>query len=121
MDVVFETYDMMLAPTLGRPPVKIGATEPGTTDRIAMKVVNSPLGTAFFSNRKVGQNIVSQLIDSVVGPQILLTAVASITGLPAISVPLFWNNEGLPIGVQFIGRFSDESTLLRLAPQLEES
>ena len=121
MDGLLETYDMLLTPTLGRPPVKIGATAPGLQDRISMKLVNSPIGTALFSNRKMGQNIVSQLIDSVVGPQIPLTAVANITGLPAMSVPLFWTGDGLPIGVQFIGRFCDESTLFRLAGQLEKA
>lgn len=121
MNGLLETYDMLLTPTLGRPPIKIGATEPGLQDRISMKVVNSPIGTALFSNRKMGQNIISQLIDSVVGPQIPLTAVANITGLPAMSLPLFWTDEGLPIGVQFIGRFCDEATLFRLASQLEKS
>ena len=121
MNGLLETYDMMLTPTLGRPPVKIGATEPGPQDRIAMKIVNSPIGAALFSNRKRGRNIVNQLIDSVVGPQMPLTAVANITGLPAMSVPLFWTDEGLPIGVQFVGRFCDEATLFRLASQLEKS
>ena len=45
--------------------------------------------------------------------------VANITGNPAMSVPLWWNADGLPIGVHFLGRFGDEATLIRLASQLE--
>ena len=42
--------------------------------------------------------------------------VANATGNPAMSVPLSWNGEGLPIGVHFLGRFGDEATLLRWPP-----
>ena len=45
--------------------------------------------------------------------------VANITGNPAMSVPLWWNQTGLPVGVHFLGRFGDEATLFRLAAQLE--
>jgi amidase len=45
--------------------------------------------------------------------------VANVTGQPSMSVPLFWNNQGLPIGTMFTGRLGDEATLLRLASQLE--
>jgi amidase len=45
--------------------------------------------------------------------------VANLTGNPAMSVPLFWNGDGLPIGVHFLGRFGDEATLFRLASQFE--
>ncbi len=45
--------------------------------------------------------------------------VANITGNPAMSVPLWWNADGLPIGVHFLGRFGDEASLIRLASQLE--
>jgi amidase len=45
--------------------------------------------------------------------------VANLTGGPAMSVPLWWNDDGLPIGVHFLGRVGDEATLFRLAAQLE--
>ena len=41
------------------------------------------------------------------------------TGLPAMSVPLHWNNGGLPIGVQFAAPFGAEAELIALASQLE--
>ena len=45
--------------------------------------------------------------------------VANLTGSPSMSVPLWWNGDGLPIGVHFLGRFGDEATLIRLAARLE--
>jgi amidase len=43
------------------------------------------------------------------------------TGQPAISLPLARDAGGLPLGMQFVGRFGEEHTLLALAARLEEA
>lgn len=89
----FLTYDVWLTPTVSEPPV--------------------PLGTF----RYLPENPLSILIRAATFAP--FTPICNITGQPAMSLPLFWNEAGLPIGVHFIGRFGDEATLFRLAGQLE--
>ena len=49
------------------------------------------------------------------------TPLINVTGQPAMSVPLYWSADALPIGAQFIGRPFGEATLFRLAAQLEQA
>jgi amidase len=95
MDHFMLDYDVWLTPTLGEPPVPLGTFD---------SPPDNPLQGFFRSAQFVP-----------------FTPVANATGQPAMSVPLFWNDEGLPVGVQFVGRFGDEATLFRLAAQLEEA
>ena len=49
------------------------------------------------------------------------TGAFNATGQPAMSLPLHWSSSGLPVGVQFVGRFAEDATLLQLAAQLEQA
>ena len=91
----FLDYDVLLTPVLAEPPVNIGTFDaPESNPMQAWKRV-----VAFAP----------------------FTAVFNATGQPAMSVPLYWNGDNLPVGTHFIGRFGDEATLFRLAAQLEEA
>lgn len=91
-------FDVLLMPVLAEPP--------------------APLGRWAMSN--------PDFLDYRLGPQGLIryspfTPLANMTGQPAISLPLSMSADGLPIGVQLIGRFGADALLLRLAAQLEQA
>jgi amidase len=92
----FADIDVWLTPTLAEPPVPIGEIN-GTTQDPA---------------------VIAERMVSFIGYP---AWVANVTGNPAVSVPLHWSGQGLPIGVHFLGRFGDEATLIRLAAQLEQA
>jgi amidase len=55
------------------------------------------------------------------GAYVPFAPLQNVTGQPAINLPLHWTAAGIPIGVQFVGTFGDELTLLQLATQLERA
>lgn len=90
-----EGFDLILTPTMATPPLPLGALALDREDRQAQ---------VEDLNRTVG-----------------FTQLPNATGTPAVSLPLFWSDAGLPIGVQLAGRYGDEATLLRVAAQCEEA
>jgi len=88
------TYDMLLTPTLGAPPKRIGELD----------------------QRRPFDEFEDEL-----SRYVPFTPIANFAGTPAMSIPLAWNEAALPIGSHFIGRHGDDATLLALAGQLERA
>jgi len=110
-------YDLILTPTLGKPPVDIGALAPTLVERAFVETVaRTPRGGAVISTFDLIEPLVKKTFDFSA-----YTAPFNTTGQPAMSVPLHWNDEGLPVGSQFVASHGDESTLFALAGQLERA
>jgi amidase len=88
-------YDIWLTPTVGSPALPLGMFKP-TPDEPNRAMTTSMHFLPF-------------------------TMLQNMTGQPAMSVPLYWTDDGLPVGLQFAGPHGDEGLLYRLAAQLEEA
>jgi amidase len=87
-------FDLLLTPTIAEPPPPLGEFD---------SPPDNPLHGLFRA---------AELVP--------FTPPFNVTGQPAISLPLHWNDDGLPIGVQLVARFGREDVLLRVAAQLEQ-
>jgi amidase len=88
-------WDVLLSPTMQISPTALGSFDPSPDDP------GRPI--------RIAQSFVA------------FTRTQNITGDPAMSVPLYWNGDNVPIGVQFAAPFGAEATLFRLAAQLEQA
>ena len=91
----FLDFDLLITPTVPVPPMPLGLLSPSREDAGAQW-------------RDVMRTIA-------------FTSVFNASGNPAASVPLHWNEDGLPIGVQFVAPYGDEAALFRIASALEEA
>lgn len=92
----YDDHDLWLTPTLGEPPLPLGT----------LKHIE---GADPFELRRRQASFVPY------------TYISNATGQPSMSVPLYWNSDGLPMGAHFTARFGGEATLFRLAGQMERA
>ena len=95
MGAFLTSYDVILSTVLAGPPPKLGYFDQNSAD------------VETFAER--------------VNTYLSVTPLHNATGTPAMSVPLHWTADGLPVGVHFAGRYGAEATLLQLAAQLEKA
>ncbi|MBI5922911.1 MAG: amidase [Betaproteobacteria bacterium] len=93
----FQDYDLLLTPTVAAPATSLGFLN-----------ANDPTLDATGWTRKIFTNMP-------------FTALFNVTGQPAISLPLCMSDDGLPVGLQFVGHFGDEGRLIQIASQLEQA
>lgn len=117
LGVFFTRFDLYLTPTLAQQPPRIGqvATPPAAA---AVTKLLMPLGLS----RMIALR--PQLVEEVALTNLAVTPfsqLANVTGVPAMSVPLYTFDNGLPLGIQFAAAHGGEGLLFSLAAQLERA
>ena len=116
MGLFYQKYDLYLTPTTAFPPMRIGAMKPELIEERLMNIINTLNLSGLLRLSGIADKLAIKGL-----AKMPYTQLANLTGLPAMSVPLHWTEDGLPCGVQFIAPFGDEATLFRLAGQLEKA
>jgi len=107
-------HDLLMTPTLGEPPIRIGALDLPSAIRAMAEGILRTRTVRLLELTGISDQIIQRNLGWVP-----YTQLANITGRPAISLPLHWTDSGLPMGVQFVAALNGEKLLLRLARQLE--
>lgn len=112
----FADYDMYLCPTTAQPPAVIGEMDTPFHLRMASRMlIRFKAGNLALKTGMVDEMALESLARTP------FTQLANLTGTPAMSMPLYWNQQGLPVGVQLGAPHGGEYELFQLASQLEEA
>ena len=115
-----QRFDLLLTPTLAHPPVRHGAGDPPRLQQVVLDLLDRSGLVGVLARAGLLASTVDRIAtDSL--QYVPFTQLANLTGTPAMSVPLHWTPDGLPLGVQFVAPFGREDVLLQLAAQLEQA
>ena len=111
-------YDLYLTPTLASPPVLHGTGDPPPLQIAVLGGLRASGLLGLLKRAGLLDGVIRQMAtDSL--RHVPFTQLANLTGTPAISLPLHWTADGLPLGVQFVAAPGQDGLLLQLATELE--
>lgn len=116
MGKLMDQYDVWLTPSAGTPPLEVGGLKAKGADKFLQNLLATLPIERIAKQAKFLVDAGTPIYD-----WMSYTPLTNITGTPSMSLPLFWNAQGLPVGSCFHGRFGEEETLFELAGQLERS
>ncbi|KTT63951.1 hypothetical protein NS383_17720 [Pseudomonas oryzihabitans] len=115
MDAFHAQYDILVTPVVNQLPTRIGALRLDPLEERLARLVLGKWGMDW--PLRVGSRLADQSSD--IMRYMGWSVPFNMSGQPAMSVPLYWNDQGLPIGTQFVARMGHEALLLQLAHTLE--
>ncbi|MFL6673567.1 MAG: amidase [Massilia sp.] len=115
-----QRYDMLLTPALAHPPIRHGVGDLPAGQKAFLGFMQRSGLLGALARLGLLDSTVSKIAEDSLR-YVPFTQLANLTGTPAMSVPLHWTADGLPLGVQFVGPFGSEDRLLQLAHQLEQA
>jgi amidase len=113
-------YDVYLTPTLASPPVLHGTGDPPPLQLAVLGALRASGLLSLLKRAGLLEGVVRQMANDSLR-HVPFTQLANLTGTPAISLPLHWTADGLPLGVQCHAAPGDDGLLLRLAAELESA
>jgi amidase len=113
-----QRYDMLLTPTLAHPPVRHGQGDPKPAEQAFLNLLDRIGALGLLARAGLLDSTIDKIAQDSL-QYVPFTQLANLTGVPAMSVPLHWTADGLPLGVQLVARMGEEARLLQLARQLE--
>jgi len=111
-------YDLFLTPTVANPAILHGQGDPTAAEQAVLNLLDRIGLLALLARFGALDGMIDKIARDAL-QYVPFTQLANLTGTPAMSVPLYWTVDGLPLGVQFVARMGEEARLLQLAHQLE--
>ena len=113
-------YDVVMMPIISQSAPLLGELRPKKSAELINDIVMTLRLGSLFRNHSIRDKLLNKLAPESLwfAPDAMLQ---NVTGQPSISLPTYFTDKGMPLGVQFASRYADEETLIDLSAQIENA